>query len=208
VDKDGKVKATVKKALKGKSPAESLVIELPGGDFAAQGKAAKDVLDSAKEGLLFIGRYEAAGGGDTDKAKGMLHVRGTWMLLSGGDKGAWDLDKIDNDLNQTWAGSTDMLRRAIEYIISDSEADIPVASEDKWGKAVNFGKIAGKVTAMHPLDMAGQVAPWLYVASDGGDKLFAFKDGNLADMTGPRKLAASPWHRFGRTSRPAGSLTS
>ncbi|MFB3893179.1 MAG: FG-GAP repeat domain-containing protein [Phycisphaerae bacterium] len=204
VGKDGKVKATVKKALKGKAPGESLTLDLPlEGDFAEQGKAAKAVIEGAKEGIVFIGTYQAAikgASGGEDEQKGLLQIGGRWLVLNAGEKGVWEVANFDDDKASTWAGDTDTLRRVVEYILSDSEADVPVASQDQWGKAVNFGKVAGKIAAFQPLDLAGQVASWLYIASDGGDKLFAFKDGNLADMTGQRKLTAksvaSLWANF------------
>lgn len=177
--KDGKAEATVVKALKGEKPAKPLVFDLGASAFPAQGKEVEAMIaDGAREAMLFTGQFgEGGGGAAAEGAKGMLHVCGMWVVFNGNEDGSWDLEKIDSHMMGTWAGSTDMLRRAIDYILSDPDADVPVRSNAEWDTAVKFATIEGKVTGAIPVECDGKLA--LYVACDKGDMLFPWKDGKL-----------------------------
>ncbi|RPI58188.1 MAG: VCBS repeat-containing protein, partial [Planctomycetaceae bacterium] len=60
----------------------------------------------------------------------------------------------------------------------------------KWGDPVAMGKVAGKVSSARAVDINGDGKLCLFIASDGGDKLFQFKDGKSEDITAARKLTA------------------
>lgn len=204
VPKDGKATAIVKKVLKGKEDAKEIIIDLMAGAIKAQGQAVIDIINGGtKDAILFVGQYKEEGSGGKDEVRGMLHLDGQslqWVLLSSGDKGGWDMDKPDTTLLGTWAGSTDMLQRAVEYALSDADAVFPVKTDEVWAKAEPFGKVAGKVSAAVPVDLGGDGKLALFVASDAGDKLFQLKDGKFTDVTAARKLAskslASVWADF------------
>ena len=42
------------------------------------------------------------------------------------------MEKIDARMLGTWAGSTDMLKRAVKYIVSDQDADVPSRTDAQW----------------------------------------------------------------------------
>ncbi len=182
--KDGKVTATVVKALKGDKPAKPLILDLGyGTGFEAQGKEVAAMIDAgAKDGLLFVGQFEEGGGGGAQGPRGMLHIGGKWVVFNGNDDGSWDMVKIDANMLGTWAGSTDMLQRAVEYVLADPDADVPVRVNAEWDTPVKFATIAGKVTAATALDYDGNGKLFLVVATDKDSKLFAWADGKLQEV--------------------------
>jgi hypothetical protein len=195
VSKDGKAKAVAKKAVKGKAPAGDITFDFMAGAMEDQGKeVVRMITEGTKEAMLFVGAFaeEGGGGGDAprpDEARGLLHVGGKWVILDGAGENAWDMKKIDARMLGTWAGSTDMLQRVIDYVLSDPDADVPVGTSEEWDNPVSFGKVDGKIAAIQQLDLTGDGTPWLFVACDKGDRLFVFKDGKFVDATAERKLA-------------------
>ena len=194
--KDGKATATVTKAMKGEAPARPLTFDFFAGAFEAQGKAVcQTIIDGTREAMLFVGFFEAGdeGGmamGGEEEARGMLHLGGRWIVLTSVEKDLWDMEKIDSRMLGTWAGSTDMLLRAMEYILSDPDADVPVRTNAEWGEHVMFAKIEGEVREAAPVDLDGDGRPYLFVVCEKGDRLFRFTDGKFADVTAQRKLAS------------------
>ena len=188
--KDGKVTATVVKALKGEKPAQPLVLDFGATAFKEQGEEVARMIDAgAKDALFFIGQFEeGGGGGGAQGPKAMLHVGGKWVVFNGAEGGSWDMEKIDAHMLGTWAGSTDMLQRAVDYVLADPDADVPVRANCEWDTPVKFATLDGKVSFAKAVDLDGTGKLYLFVGSDKGDKLFAWKDGKFADVTAERKL--------------------
>lgn len=196
--KDGKVKATVQKALKGEAPKKPLTFDFFAGAFEAQGKAVvRMIADGNTEALFFVGFFEdeAGGGdmelgGDEEEGRGMLHIGGKWIALSSVEERLWDMEKIDSRMLGTWAGSTDMLLRAVHYVLTTDDADVPIKSNVEWGRHVKLGTVKGKIAALTPVDLAGDGKLTLFVASDAGDKLFRCEGGKLVDVTAKHGLTS------------------
>jgi hypothetical protein len=76
-----------------------------------------------------------------------------------------------------------------------------------WAEAKQFGKVSGKVHAAVPVDLAGDGKWALFVASEGGDRLFEYdaKADTLKDTTESHKLAtksrAAAWGDFNGDGR-------
>ncbi|GAG39217.1 unnamed protein product, partial [marine sediment metagenome] len=170
------------------------------------------IAGGGREALMFVGRFEWGldeGGVEEDApaAKALLHIGKDWVVLSGYEPGLWEMDDIDARLLGTWAGSDEMLTRAVKYILSDEQADVPVKSNVDWGRMVLMGKLAGKIHDARAVDLAGDGAAWLFIAADGGDQLLRYDPAKKAgeNVTVKRKLAstsrAAAWSDFNRDGR-------
>ncbi|MBN2581698.1 MAG: VCBS repeat-containing protein [Planctomycetes bacterium] len=223
VNDEGQAVAAVKEVLKGETPLKSLTLELLAmpDAFAEQGKMVmKLIRDGQKQGLLFIGLYrgegmgiEGAMGGD-DKATGFLHLSGQysgtsqWFNFEQYEEGSWDMAKINDPMLGTFAGSTDMLLRCVRYILSDEAATVPVTGGVEWDKESQFATFSGKVADVRAIDLAAADTKGkadLFVAAEGGDKLYRFTDGKLEDITAKTKLATKSqcyaWADFNRDGK-------
>jgi len=202
---DGKATAKVVKALKGEAPKKPIIIDLMAGAFEAQGKAAARIISGGStHAIIFMGAFEVAGeeveegggGGDEEEAKAKLHVGGKWIDLLYFEEQTWDLVKINNLMEGTWAGSTDMLQRCVEYILDDEDADVPVTTEAELKPPVKIGSVPGRAARAEPIDLDGKGSIALYVRSAGGDRVFAYQSAAKAykDVTAPLKLASASRH--------------
>ncbi len=186
---------TVLAAIKGKAPARvTLDLTRAPGPHA---RAAREYLSAASGApvLLFAGTYEEGKGG-------FLHVGGKWLKLAGAGA-AWELVLVDGAMQGTWAGGTDMLERCVRYVLAGrGAATVPVKSDTAWRTVKQVGAVAGKVTSVAAVDLAGDGKVCLYVASAGGDKLLRPVAGKeqFRDVTAKVKLAArsvaSAWGDF------------
>ena len=200
-DKPLTLTAEVVKAYKPKdnAPKGPIVIDLTTSAFKEQAeKVAKMVAAHPNEpAMLFAAQFKEeveAGGGNGDKIpEALLHFAGQWVSLSKAKEGGgYEMDKIDSHLQGTWAGSTDMLARCVEYIQSDPSATVPVDGESAWDSQKQIGKVTGKAAAAIPVEIGAGLKQYLFVAADGGDKLFLYDDAkkDMADVTGKLKLAS------------------
>ncbi|HUV39925.1 MAG TPA: VCBS repeat-containing protein [Planctomycetota bacterium] len=194
--KDGKMQAKVEKVLKGKAPAKPLTFDFFAGAFEAQGKEVVRMIGAgSREGLFFVGFFEdeAGGGGmggDEEVGRGMLHIGGKWIALSSVEEGLWDMEKIDSRMLGTWAGSTDMLLRAVNYILGTEGADVPIKSNVEWATESKFADVKGKINFLEVVDLEGDGKLTLHVGCDAGDRLFRCEGGRLTDVTAKHNLNA------------------
>jgi len=204
-DEKGKLQATVLRELKGKAPA-ALALTL---DMVDE-RVAKDfrrALDGRRgmDALLFAGDFSAAGKGDAAdseaKPVGALHVDtsrlghldAAWFaLLPKGERG-FQVAADGLELHAVWAGSDEMLERAVRHILADPRADVPVSAGVRWGGEATGGRLAGKVHDCLAIDDGGAAGARLLVGCEAGDRLFACRQAGgaraLADVTAAAKLA-------------------
>jgi hypothetical protein len=194
---DGKAAARVVRVLKGKCDDKALALALTAFGLEEHRKTAQKLLD-VKDGLtacFFVCQTDPEGGAATAAgaaAKGYLHVEGVWMTFQQGKGKDWEMVKLDESLNKTWNGGTDMLIRAAEYILADPRADVPVKEGVTWAGNKQFATLEGVVSAATPVDLAGDGKWALHIACQGGDRLFRYdaKADELVDITAAVKLAA------------------
>ncbi|HPD16523.1 MAG TPA: VCBS repeat-containing protein [Planctomycetota bacterium] len=191
----GAVKADIAKALKGKAPAKAPVFDFsksPGPQVEAFQKL---IGPAAREALFFTGRFRPEvpdGAGAEPTAAGLLHVRGHWFRFVGAEGGVWLLDALDSEMEQTWAGGTDMLRRAVDYILTDPAPSVPVKSMANWLAPKQIARLDGTVRGAIPVDLAGDGRLALHLLSDAGDRILLWNAQTKAldDMTPRLKLGA------------------
>jgi len=187
-----KISAKVVKRLKGKAAGYTLTIDLAACPKIQQ-KAVRANLAAwaGKPAILFEGEFLEEG--KVDKApdkKAFLHVNGLWVVLRSGAGGAWAPTGIDKAMQATWAGGTDMLLRATNYILTDEDPGCPVNAMVAWDETEEVGEVEGKVRWCEAVDLDGKGNPYLFVASSEGDRLFRY-DGDAeewTDATAGRKL--------------------
>ncbi len=187
-DAEGKVKATVVKVFKGEGAPKELTVDLMAGAFEAQGKMVAGMIESGvTEALLFTGSFQEEGGeggfGGEGGATGMLHLGGQWVILSQFEETVGDMQKVDARMLGTWAGSTDMFIRALNYILSDEKADVPVRVNAEWAASSIIAEAGGKITSIQAVDVEGDGKLTVLVTSDAGDKMVAWNGEKFEDVT-------------------------
>jgi len=208
VDDDGMAVASVQKVLKGEFGESEITFDLLAGAFEAQGRAVMQLItDGNRQALLFAGMFEQ---GDMQMAdpdagpSGYLHLAGQWIVLASWD-GIWEMEKTDARMLGTWAGGTDMLLRAVDYILSDPDADVPVRSGVTWAPEQLVGQVPGAIHDVQAVDVDGDGSTYLFVAAESGDRLFGFSGGAFNEVTAKRKLTsrsvAAAWGDFDRDGR-------
>ncbi|MFP4057829.1 MAG: FG-GAP repeat domain-containing protein [Candidatus Brocadiia bacterium] len=200
------------RALKGKKPAQAPTL-----DLSRTAEPHVQALLRALEGqeprlaLLFYGRYREEGpdeepeeGGGSD---GLLHVRGLWFRLGAREPGVWMVDVVDERLQSCWAGSTDMLLRVADYVLTDPDPWVPVRTLASWAGKTQVANVAGAVGGVRAVDLAGDGRLCLHVLSAAGDRLFRW-DGTqqgFAELAGKLGLGAASraaaWGDFNADSR-------
>jgi len=133
---------------------------------------------------------ENPGGQPLAARKAFLHLGGAWLVLVEDDKGVWGFDEVSQPMVATWNGGTDMLGRAVEHILKDATADVPVRTGVRWAGHAKLGSVRGKVSAVLPVNLKSDGKPALYIASDAGDRLFAFDGKAGRDVTEELGLSA------------------
>jgi hypothetical protein len=188
------------KAHKGKAPAGPVAIDLS----KMPENEAKEVSDVVRanpglQAMLFVG------GGD--QAKVYLHLAGRWVELArAGD--AFKGVSGKPDLEATWAGGTEMLIRAVEYAVSDPQAEFPVVPGIRWHAQQKSAVIEGRVFSARAISLDGKPPQILHLGAERGDRLFACPAGktDLVDVTARHKMTArsavSTWGFFNRDDRP------
>jgi len=197
VGADGAVPVRVVEALKGKAPAKG-----PALDFSKSPRPQVEALQGLvgkveRLGILFVGRFreeapDAPGAEPAEGAVGLLHVQAKWFRLLAAPGGAWLLDAMDDHMEGTWAGGTDMLQRAVRYVLTDPAPMVPVKAMAKWAEPKKIAKLEGKVHGAIPVDIAGDGQLALHVLCEGGDRVFRLDKARkaLGDATAALKLAA------------------
>ena len=217
VDDDGMVVARVSETIKGEHDGETLRIDPEAAIAVGQSDAFVNAVERGQEyALLFVGEFEPGGfeGGEMHldaegpDAIGFLHIDGLpaaqWLVLEnwpdqdGAATDIWDMVQSEAFLLATFNGGTDMLRRMLDYILTDPEADVPIDAQARWAEeAMGLGRVEGRVHAAQGifLNRDGEaVAEDLFVASEGGDRVFRFDGTTMQDVTDSLGLASRSIH--------------
>ena len=130
--------------------------------------------------IIFMGEFgeldETGGGGGRQLPNGFIHFNGKWVDLYRVKDGGLEMGKIDDHMEATWAGGTDMLLRAVRYSLkAKDQAYFLRTAEATWDENQSAGKVPGKVAAAMAVDLLGpkDFREHLFIASDAGDRLFA-----------------------------------
>jgi len=191
--------AQVRKVIKGKTALKALALDLSkaANEQHADGFRALVKASAGKPALFFVGTFLAdepgadGMGGDPPEKVGYLHVSGKWSDFHEKKGGVWDLTVLATPREKLWAGGTDMLRRAVDYILQADDPQVPVNAGVEWsGEPTKIGKFTGKIRAVKPVDLAGNGTFALFVAADKGDRLLVCdpKTRKFRDVAAEKKL--------------------
>ena len=186
--------ATIRQVLKGQTALKALRLDLSKAINTQNANALRQLAAPGKAGLFFVGEFgedkDGQGGGPA-KTRGLLHLSGQWAEFDSAQEGEWTLNQIDPRNQGIWAGGTDMLQRAVDYILQDDDPDVPVAAGVAWGTDQRkIATLSGNIRAVRPIDLAGDGKWLVFVACDQGDHLLACdpKSRDFADLTAARRL--------------------
>jgi len=203
----GKMVFAVEKVWKGTLDAQRVEVDLTGAALPDQArfadKLARESVD--KLALMFIAAFADKPGDEPGGSrKAYIHLDGSWLVLNE-NEGAWKFDQASQVLVQTWNGGSDMLLRAVQYVLDDPDAEVPSKTGVNWGSVINLGKVDGKVYATEPVDLKGTGAVVLFVAAETGDRLFSCADEKPAELTAAAQLTsrsqAHAWGDFNQDGR-------
>jgi len=188
----GGVRLRVLRTLRGRKLAKSRRLDFSTAHKASEAKRLKALIDGNAGGpaILAVGR-----GADSEKVS-FLHVGGRWVGLKSGRGGdSWQVTGINDRMEETWAGGTDMLVRLVDLICRCPEVSVPVSSGVAWEDQMKLGRIEGRVSGARAVDLAGTGRNLLYLASEKGDRLLEYvmrdSGGKFRDVTASRKLRAA-----------------
>lgn len=203
--KDGKMTAKVTKVLKGdeEEAPKTVTLDVMGGLGEYQKTAGEGVLNVVKAGyktgVLFVGEFmivSADGYAEDPMPRALLNLghppfsKFQWAMFLN-EEGSFTMERQPGpELLATFAGSTDMVIKAIEYIRDDPAADLPVTEGVVWAKESKVGKVDGEVVSVMGVDMAGEGKLDVFVAATGGDKLFRFNGKGFDDVSEKLGLAS------------------
>ncbi len=186
--------ATIRQVLKGQMEVKALRLDLSKAINTQNADALRQLAAPAKTGLFFVGEFgedKDVQGGVPAKKRGLLHLSGQWAEFDSGQEGEWTFNQIDPRNQGIWAGGTDMLQRAVDYILQDDDPEVPVADGVAWSTDQRkIATLSGNIRAVRPIDLAGDGKWLLFVACDQGDHLLACdpKSREFADLTSARRL--------------------
>lgn len=198
------LRVRVEEVLKGRAPTKGISLDLSDTEAGHAEALLKCVGQTRTPALLFI-RAQAAPPADDDRdddadnqpaaqvrGRAALHIAGQWFQVSGGADDAWNVDRLDTKLQETWAGGTDMLLRCVRYILADKRAVVPVVVGVNWESHRRIATIAGKVHSAAPVDLDDDGRWSLHIACENGDRLLQWDSAgrDFVDITAARKLSA------------------
>jgi hypothetical protein len=205
----GEPAVSVARVLKGKAPERAPAILLSRSDAGVAAELRKAVGDRARTAILLeLPAGDAAAGSPPPLA--MLHVEMTWFRLFGNGKGAWAVERSEPALQGTWGGSTEMLARAVEYVLTDPDPAVPSKIDSVWGKRQRIA-IAGKgPLGLVAVDPDGKGSLGIHVLSPDGDRFYRYDEaaGEMREapwIAGERTLPRSRLAAWG-PFRGAGTL--
>jgi hypothetical protein len=188
-------------ALKGEKLAKMPVLDCNKALNEETKKYLVDFIDrvGSSPALLFMGKFSETGEAgqapqEDDRAgqKMFLHIGAKWVDLVGeADGTTYGLIMLNAHMEGTWAGSSDMLLRAVKFRLADPTADFPVKSGASWQAPVQIGKVDG-LRKLRAVDLDGNGKGILFAMSDKGDKLFVYDAASktVKDVTAARKLTS------------------
>lgn len=192
---------TVLETFKGKTDKKAFPLDLSKARNEDAAEGFRNLAAAGKPALLFVGKFEGEGGGMA-QSLGLLHVSGKWAACVSGQDGTWLFDTVDRQYQAVWAGGTDMLRRAVEYILQGDDPVLPVSDGVSWSPdPVKLATFDGAIKAVRPVDLASDGKHVLFIARDKGDCLLACGvDRKFIDITAARglqsKSVAFAWGDF------------
>ena len=199
------LRVRVVKVIRGKLAAESVTIDL-GKSSANRVSEVREVLgDGRRPALLFTGAMDRLGAKDAVGAKAALQIGHRWFALTSAGPGRWTMDEkaeVEARMQTVWAGGTEMLQRAVEYILADPDASVPATAGASWAARKQVATLERQVAAAMAVDLHGNGPPAIFIASEAGDCLLEFdaagdKLRNLAagaKLTSKSRVAA--WGHF------------
>jgi len=208
-DAKGLAVATVKKVLKGDfkdKEANFDLLAMPEAMQAAGQEVIATIADGQREAVLFAGSFQAEGTGleATGQAAGLLHHGGKWSIMTLAEK-TWEMEKNNEKLLGTFSGSTDMLVRCLNYVISDPGAEVPVEEKVQWSEKIRVGKTDRKINTAAAVDLAGDGKLAAFLASEAGDQVYRWNGRTMEDVTSKLALksrsAVFAWGDFNRDGR-------
>jgi len=113
-----------------------------------------------------------------NESKGFVHAAGRWLAAKSAGAGKWDLLAFDPALDATFAGGTDMLAKMSRYILEEPGATVPVSAGMTFDDWAPVTKSTAPVAGLAAVQTGGKTC--LFVASHGGDRLFAPAGGTPA----------------------------
>jgi hypothetical protein len=197
--------ATIRETIKGKTEQKTLRLDASRADEDSC-NALRDLAAAGQPALLFEGEFRDQPNADAFRSA-YLSVGGKWARCDTG-KGGWVLTKLgDRELAAVWAGGTDMLRRAVDYILADDDPAVPVNERVSWSNPpVKLTAMSGAIRAIRTVELGGDGKLALFVACDGGDRLLEVaKTRSATDITAARglqsKSRAFAWGDFAGQGR-------
>jgi hypothetical protein len=213
---DGKTPVTVLKALKGVAGDAKFTIDTTKITMRAHAEALERAVTEEQTGLLFLGSFAEEGENKDHeedeevkaKADAFLSLGGHWVTMYQRPGGVLELESYKNAyLLGVWNGGTDMLIKMTEYILKSSDPVVPVEERTMWGEAVQIGKVDGDARDIKVVDLQGEGRLCLYVASEGGDRLWRYepKGKRFEEIGAGKKLNAksrcAAWSDFNGDGR-------
>ncbi len=110
-------------------------------------------------------------------------------------------------MQAVWAGGTEMLQRAVEYVLGDPDASVPATAGMNWASRKQVAAVEGQVTMAAAIDLHGNGPLTLFVGSEAGDRLLEFDPagGRLRDLATGAKLKSksrvAAWGHFSGSRR-------
>jgi len=182
--------AFILEVLKGKTELKAIHLDLSKARDEQNADSFRKLAAAGAPALFFVGEFPAQDG-NAPQLAGLLSVSGRWASCVSTPDGNWLFDNIEGKFQAVWAGGTDMLRRAVDYILTDDEPDMPVSDGVAWNKeAVQIAKLDGQIRSVRTVDVDGDGRQMLFVARDSGDRLLVYDatTQKFTDITGARGL--------------------
>jgi len=206
---DNMIEAKVTRTLKGKNDTAAIMLDLSQPQAREHAEAFAVALkqrgDSAAPCLFFAGR---GAGNEADGPMGYMHLDGIWIAFMPRNDGKWRMTVYnDEHLPGTWRGGTDMLLRAVEYVLAEPEAEFPSDDGAAWVDPLQFARIEDRINGCMGVDLAEDGTSCLFVACDNGDRFFAYDPvlKNLKDVTSFHATASKSkvfaWGNFNSDGR-------
>jgi len=193
--KNSDLPVRILKVVKGKAP-QSLVVDLKATDQTLVGQL-REMLgsDTKQSALLFSGSYVGVKDDAEDEkaaVAALLQVGSRWFSLKKGKSArGWILGPDELNLQAVWGGGTEMLLRAVRYVMTDPNPDVPTAVDAEWGEKARIATVKGMVHGLVPVDLFGSGETALFILAESGDRMFQYDAGKkgFRDVTSHLKLA-------------------
>jgi hypothetical protein len=167
---------TVRETLqdKAKTGAKSFRLELSQARDEQNAETFRALAAAGMPALFFVGEFANAqgGGGAAEERVGLLHISGRWASCVGGKDDLWLFDNVEQRYQAVWAGSTDMLRRAVDYVLEDDDPVLPTTDGVSWSEGpVQAATLDGVIRTIRPIDLDGNGKMKLFISRSTGDRL-------------------------------------